>query len=294
MKKFLAVFMAGVIILGLCISSAGCGEEELPASTEVIDGYIAAQQSIESVEMETDVSMNMVMDIPEEEVSMGTPTNMDIDMTMSIASDEKNERMRAVIDMDMAAPGEDPMKINVEMYYLDGWMYVMADMPLMEQQWMKAEIPYEDCLEGMGDLDFTSSQVEMLEAAQATITGSEKVDGVDCYVIELTPDMDEIWDIIMQQMMMAGSGMPDVPAGNIDEMVKTFSVKYWIAKDTYYLAKSEMDISMELTPEAMGFYDEDGSVSLDMTMSMRMFNYNKDLTFDLPSEAEDAIEQPIW
>lgn len=294
MKKFLAVFLTGVIVLGLCISSAGCGEEELPASAEIIVGHIAAQKSVESVEMETDTSMNFVMDIQEEEMSMGMPANMNVDMTMSFASDEKNERMRLVLNMDMEVPGEDPMKINAEMYYLDGWMYVIADMPMMEPQWMKVKIPYEDCLEGVGELELTSSHLEILEESHATVTGSEKVDGVDCYVLELTPDMDEIWDIIMQQMLMAGSGMPDVPVVNINEMIDTFSVRYWIAKDTYYLAKSEMDISMEITPEAMGVYDEEGSVSLDMTMNMRMFNYNKELTFELPPEAENAMEQSIW
>jgi hypothetical protein len=293
-KKFLAIFVTGIIVLTLCISSVGCGEEELPESVDVIDGYVAAQGSIESVEMESEVSMKIVADIPKEEMSIGAMTNMDVNMDMYIASDEKNERMHTVIDMNMAALDEDPTEIKLDMYYLDGWMYVMMDMPMMDPQWMKTDIPYDECLEGLSELDLASSLTEMMEVAHATITGSEKIDGVDCYVVELTPDMDEIWDMVMHQMQMAGTGMSDVPVENFDEMVESFSVKYWIAKDTYYLAKSEMIVKMEITPEAMGVYDEEGSVSLDMNMSLHMFNYNKELSFELPSEAEDAIEESIW
>ena len=65
-------------------------------------------------------------------------------------------------------------------------------------------------------------------------------------------------------------------------------------KDIYYMVRGDVIINIEITPEAMGVFDEEGSVSMGITMSVLMFNHDKPVSIVLPPEAEDAIEESIW
>ncbi len=75
-------------------------------------------------------------------------------------------------------------------------------------------------------------------------------------------------------------------------MFRSFSVKQWIAKDTYFLAKAEIDIAVELIPEALGFPEEEGGMIMDIPMNLLSHSYNQPVSIVLPPEAEEAIEMP--
>ncbi len=113
--------------------------------------------------------------------------------------------------------------------------------------------------------------------------------------------MGKLWEILMQQSQLTGGGIMDMPTDEFDEImdsiediIKDVSAKYWIAKDTYYITKGDLTFKVEITPEAMGMPDEEGSVAMDVTMNMRMFNYNKPVSITLPQEAENAVEETMW
>lgn len=290
-KKAAAILLTAVMITMMCFSFAAC-EEKAPDVSEVIDGIMAAQDDVESYNMEMTTGIKMVMDLPEEELSsMGMASNMEVNMGVTGEVDNKNQKMKMVMSIDMSAPDEDPTKMDVEFYYVDGMLYAMMDIPLMNPQWMKSEMPYGEFMEQM---DFVTSDLEILTKAASTITGSEKVGGVNCYVLELTPSMEELWDIAMQQSQMAGGAMPDMPMEDIEEIIDSFSVKYWVSKDNYYIMKSEMVIGMKISPEDMGMYDAEGSVAMDMTLNILMSDYNKPVSIVLPPEAENAVEESFW
>jgi hypothetical protein len=215
-------------------------------------------------------------------------------MEMTGAFDNKEKKMSMVMDMNMAAPDEEPMKMAMEMYYVDGWMYAMIDIPLMSPQWMKSEVPYADVMGEMEGIDFSQSMLDMLTAAEAVVTGMETVEGMDCYVIELTPDMQKFWDMAMQQTQMTGDEMPELPVDVLEEMMRDVSVKYWIAKDTYYLVKTDMGGIIEISPEAMDMPGEEGSFTMDFDMSILMYDFDKSVSIVLPPEAEDAVEGSMW
>ena len=98
----------------------------------------------------------------------------------------------------------------------------------------------------------------------------------------------------MQHSIMGGEmPMPDFPVDMLEEMVDTLSVKYWIAKDTYYPTKAEVIINIEITPEDVGVTDEEGSITMNIGMNSLMYDYNESVSIELPTEAEDAIEEEI-
>ena len=293
MKNILAVLLTIFMATTICISFTAC-EEELPTSEEVIEKLVAAQYSIESYEIEMKMNMKMAMDVPDGDMPEGMFMDMDIEADIAGAIDKSGEEMKVLIDMEMSAPDEDPINVNMEMYFVDGWIYMMMDMPMMSPQWMKSEMSYGEFLEEMGEIASVESQIEMLKTADIKIKGKEKVRGVNCYVVELTPDMKQLWDMLMQQSQITGGEIPDIPVENINEMIRSYSVKYWIAEDTYYLIKSEEEIDVEITPEAMGISGEEGSVKMGVTVSTLMLNYNEPVSIVLPPEAEDAVEQSMW
>jgi len=209
-------------------------------------------------------------------------------MDFSGALDPGNEQMMMDITVNMAVPEEDEIEMEMEMYLIGDMMYMMMDVPEMGPMWMKSEMP-EGTWEEMSQVE---SQIELLEVAQVKVIGSEKVRGVDCYVLELTPDAEQLWQLVRQQTGVTGEGMPDVAEEFLQEMFRGFSVKQWIAKDTYFLTKAEMDMAVELTPEAMGSPGEEGVFTMDIAMILLAYNYNQPVSIVLPPEAEEAVEMP--
>ena len=173
--------------------------------------------------------------------------------------------------------------------FIGDMLYMMTDALGMGVTWMKSEMP-PGSWEQMNQI---GPQIEVLEAAKVKVKGSEVVGGVDCYVMEVTPDdIEQLWEIAKQQTGVAG-GLPDIDEELVKEMLRNFSFKQWIAKDTYFLTKVEMEMDMELTPEAMGIPFAEGEINMDMVMTMLMYDYNQPVSIELPPEAEEAVEMPL-
>lgn len=304
MKKVLTVLLAAVITV-LCFSVTAC-EEEIPSVEEVIENMLKAQADVKSYEMEMDADMNLVMDLPEEDMSMGVPNDINVKVTGTSVYDNTNKEMKMEIDADLAAPGEDPIKMSMAMYMVDGWMYMMMDMPMMSPQWMKQDMSDFGYFEQIGSPAYTEAQMEILTSGDAVITGIEKVNGVKCYILEMKVDMAKMMKQITQNPELFSQAMPGFPDGEempdfaddeyremldiFENVFDDFTMTSWVAKDTYYIMKSNIKLHIDINPQEMGFEDEEGSVVMDITGNALMFNYDKSVSIILPPEAENAVE----
>jgi hypothetical protein len=97
----------------------------------------------------------------------------------------------------------------------------------------------------------------------------------------------------MQQSGVSGETLPEIDEEFLQEAFKNFSIKQWVAKDTYFLSKAEMYMAMELTPEALGYPEEEGLMTMDMTMDLLAYDYNQPVSIELPPGAEEAVEVPM-
>ena len=279
-KRIAAVSLLLVVVL----SFTACGEAGLPSAQEIIDGVIESFDNARTYEFE----MHMTMDMAGEAVGEGLPRTVKVDN--SGALDLENVQMRADLTVNAVDPEEGEIGMGVEMYVIDGMMYAMPEAPGEEPMWTKEEVPAEawEMLKGISGLE---THKELLETVQVKVIGSEKVKGVDCYVLQLTPDMAQLWQTAMGQGGVGGGGvLPPVPEEFLEEVVRSFSVKQWIAKDTYFLMKAEIDMVVETTPELMGYLGEEGEVIMDLTMSFLAYNYKQPVTIVLPPEAEEQEE----
>ena len=272
-KKFLTISLALAMVLSLAACAPG------PLAQEIVDGVVESLDDIKTYQFD----MDMTMDIAAE--AEGEAVEMTMVIGGSGALDLENRQMMMDMVMNMAMPGEDEIEMEMATYLIGDMMYMFMEIPVMGPMWVKSEMP-EGTWEEMNQVE---PQIALLEAAQVEVIGSEKVGGIDCYVLEVTPDMEQLWQLAMQQAESTGE-MPAVAEEFIQEMFRSFSMKQWVAKDTYFLTRAEIDMAVELTPEAMGFPGEEGVMTMDIAMDLLVYDYNQPVSIELPPEAEEAIE----
>jgi len=280
-RKILLLSLA----LVLCFAFVGCAQKGEVLTPEQIDQIVteAVSAAVEANTYQFDMDMSVTM-----EVIGGTePGTMTMDAVGTGAIDNVHKEMQMLMTMTMNIPEQGEQEMGMETYIVGEWMYMEMSVPEMDEQWMKMELP-EGMWETQNQLE---QQMELLEtAAEVKFVDSEIVDDVDCYIFEITPDMEKLADYLSQQLGMEGINLGEL---NLAELFKEMSVKEWIAKDSYLLTKTEVHMLMELTPEDVGATSEDFErMTMDLSMGMTVHDYNQPVSIELPPEAQDAIEMP--
>ncbi len=278
----------GFVALGLVVVLAlsACGVD--PSAEEIVEAMTEAMGTVDTYQYEAGLTFIATGE------EAGEPMDMSITMDLSGALDLASRQMWADITAETSIPGEgmDIGEIGMEMYLVDDVMYMHMQLPEMGglSMWLKSEVP-----EGYWqDMNQIEPQMELLEAAQVTVAGSEKVGAVDCYLLELTPDMAQLWETVMSQGQAAGGAWPGIPVGDVLPDISSFSVKQWVAKDTYYLMKAEIDMTMSMPAETAGLSGEEGDVEFEITVTLMAHDYNRPVSIELPAEAEDAIDMDAF
>ena len=278
LRKILAISLVPVVVL----SFTTCGEgEELPSAQEIVDGVIESFDNIRTYQFNLDMTMEAVGEFE------GEATEHTVTMKNSGTLDLENLQMKTDLS---AGSGDEIMR--VETYIVDNTMYARPQAPDIEEpMWIKDEVSVEDWerTKGVSGLE---NYTELLKTAQVEVIGSEKVKGVDCYVLQLTPEMAELYQTAMAPVGGIGrEGMlPPVPEELLGEMFSSFSVKQWIARDTTFLMKVEVDMAIESTPELMDYLGEEGETSLEITLIFLAYDYNQPVNIVVPQEAVEATQ----
>jgi outer membrane lipoprotein-sorting protein len=298
MRKILAVSL----VLVMALTFVACDGEDLPSAEEIIEGMTQAVVDVRTGEFD----MEMTMDVDAE--VEGESGKANIEMDASGVMDIENCQMQIAMTMQVEATGEEDVDMAAEVYLIDNTFYMMTDALGMMTDvfgmgptWLKLELTEMEELAEMEELpegywnqeELLEFQQELLEASEIEVTGSERVDGIDCYVLESNPDMKQLWQTVMEMYETTGLDMTDMPedfVDYLDEMFDSFTQKLWVAKDTYLPMKVEVEMTMDFTAEDVGSPDEEGEVAVDLFMSMLIFNYNQPVSIELPPEAEDAMD----
>jgi len=278
-RKILALSL----VLVMALSFIACEGEDLPSAQDIVDNYIQALEDVRTGEFD----MEMTMDIDGEEEGESIAANMEMDAS-GVLDIENNQLQMA---MNLALTGEEDMEVEAEMYLVDNTFYILTDMLGMGPMWMKLEMSEMEELpeEYLEQADLLELPIELLEAFEVEVTGSEKVDGIECYVLEINPDMEQLWQMF-ETTELEMADIPEDFEGHLDEMFRSFSVRQWIAKDTYLLTKQEIEMTMEFTPETMGFPEEEGEAAIDLFITLLFYDYNQPVSIELPPGAEDAMD----
>jgi hypothetical protein len=185
-------------------------------------------------------------------------------------------------------PGMGKQSMPMELYMVEGAIYTKIGIPGQGDQWIKMKLDDEMWKQQ----DQLAQQMEFLKTAgNVTLAGEETVDGIASYVLVIDPDMKALADWFMSQQQ---SSVLDLSQLDLSKMFKSFSIKEWIAKDTYLPVKAEVIVLLEIKPEDVGApADELEKLTMEMKMTEKFLDYNKPVTIVLPEEARNAQEMPV-
>ena len=138
-----------------------------------------------------------------------------------------------------------------------------------------------------------SDVIAKLEAADIEVLKEARRENIRCYVVQITPDLAELFQLLMNQMQASLGEISSSELEQISQMFHDFSVKMWIEKDTYHVLFADIMMKIEATPEMMGEYDQEGLFSINATMNMKAYDYNESVEIVLPAEADEAEEDMI-
>lgn len=283
MKKIFLVVLLVFVLLPL----TAC-ERELPPVDDVIDSMVEAMGQVESFRYDTEIKMQLYF--MAEDMPGFFPLDIDIDLNAVGAHDLVNYEMETVMNLLVTGADNDSLKMDVSFYIVDEEIYVMVDYPVISPMWMKSPIPRTYTQQ----MDSLQVLMGMLRLADIEITGTERKDGVSCYVLEIEPDISRIFTSVMLSTQDYDTGDYESDLETIEKVFKDFSVKLWIAHDTYRVVSADINIQMEVSPEMMDIYDEEGRFSLDITIATHFHHYDQSMDINLPPEAEDAEEASLW
>ena len=282
----LALLMAGSLT---ACTVGGVVDPSLPSAQEIISSVIESMSDMRTYQFEN----NMIMNMTGEAGCQSFEMNMD--MTLIGAADIENRQMGAEMTMGAEMPGQDDMDMGMSVYVVDDTVYAQMSFFGFDDVWMKSEITDAAWGEMSQMVEMVEPYVELLEAAQVSVTGIEQVAGIDCYVLEVIPDMDQLWQLAMQQAEMTDTQIPAPTADLISEMFRDFSVKQWVATDTFFITRVVIDMSVEMTPEELGFPDEEGVLRMDILLYLLVHDYNQPVSITLPPGALYAVEaEDAW
>jgi hypothetical protein len=283
LKKLLVLSLALVVSFSL-VAFVGCKDN---LTQEEIDEIIANVTSAEADTVSFDI------DVPASiKVTGGSEAGtMTLAVTGSGVMDMVNEEMQATMDMTMDIPDEGEQSTSAEIYFVDDWMYAGMEIPGFGSQWMKMEAS-EDMWQQQCPLE---QQLALWEGAvEVKSLGSETVNGVECYVYEIKPDMAALSDMLAEETSGMGMDLTEFGQFDLADLCKELSVKEWLAQDSYLPMKMEVKIVMEVGAEEFGDTGADfDTVTIDVALTVDFYNYNQPVSIILPPEALEAEEMPL-
>ncbi len=282
MRKLILSAVAMLVLLPAILTGCAGGEMSEADIEKIVEEIVTTNYEVETCTF--DLLMDAEIEVEgDEDVSatlVGTGTGV---------TDSVNRQMHMVMNMTINAVGEDPVDMPVEYFLVDGWMYMKMSVPEQEAQWLKMQMP-DDMWEEQNQ---AQQQIEMLRTAdEVNFLGFEEVNGVECYVVEIVPDLATLQQMMSQmQGQMSQLGDLDLIAMDPGKMLKQVSVTQYVAMDSYLFMRTDQQMVMEITPEAMGLPDDAfDQITEDITTVMVFRDYNEPVTVQLPQGALAATQ----
>jgi len=289
-RKAIAGLIAVVAIVAVAML-AGCVDEERMSTAEIKEMVLATVGSIDTYKFDMDMTQKTLISNETGKTEMTTISNG------SGVVDETNKKMKmemmTTIEMPEEAKTPETKEIKMDIYFINNTMYMKMDTGIhgVPAHWTKMEM-HEVSWESQNQIEL---QMEMLNVSKVELLEDEKVNDVDCYVLKLTPDIEKYWKTVMKQGEMSElmQSLRQNDSFDIGKMIKEMSIKQWIAKDTKFPMKTEMQMKMVMSSEDLNITKEKFTMTMDQTTDMVFYDYNKPVTIELPKEAESAAEFPM-
>ncbi|MBT3362752.1 MAG: hypothetical protein HN929_03175 [Chloroflexi bacterium] len=253
-------FIGILLILTLLTSLVGCESANALISEDLRQDILASGEDINSYRFEGSMSMSSST-LPEINTTFDLSGAMDIEnMNMSMTTSGNVQDIPFEMEAHLLT---DDLDQGPQSHI----MYINGEFDGESTGWTSEDVPFAE----WEQQDQLAQQLETLSFAEVRHSGSETVDGSDCYVFDIILDMDEFIEFALQQPGMEDS-LEDMTASELLNMMSNISMKYWVDKDTNLPVKQQMQFSMTI--------DED---TVDVDTTINLYDFNSPVNVTLPS-----------
>lgn len=280
------------LLLALLIATAGlaCSETEALTADEVAQKVLATQPDVKSMRMSMDLTAEVEGSMEGEAIEGSLTLSGRIDM------DQENQAMYADLDLTADVTGADlpelPSAAGAEMYLVNNYLYAKLSLPSTTDDpilgailgnWIKLAVP-ADVTGGIPSMDDIAG---LLESSEVEMVGEEKAGGVNCYVLSVTPDFEALQEALASNPL---TSLMDIDVPEFEDLIDSMSFKVWVAKDSFFIMKALMELTLELTPEGLGELEGDDYINITLTLNMEASHYNQVPAIQLPA----GVEESAW
>jgi hypothetical protein len=131
-------------------------------------------------------------------------------------------------------------------------------------------------------------QMDELNNSSVTFLGYENVNGIDCYKIEVIPDLKAYLALSENQLATSVTGTLNLSAlfnaTNISEMT-------WISRSTLLPVKTAVSVNMTVSPKELGLPQTKAGIinmRIDTAETMEFSSFNRSVNIVLPEDARMA------
>ncbi len=208
--------------------------------------------------------------------------------------DNVAKKMKAVIYITMEELGVELKQAVMELYVLGDKQYTKFDESGAPSYGQVEELSPSN----WDNMHYWEHHVDLLQKSKIELLGTEKVNDIDCYAMQLSPDMAEFLKMMLAEQQLGQQFSEeelDILTTALSRFFVSFmdlSAKEWIDKDTYLPRKTEMIMDIHISPDEfmeLGLVILAGyEFTLGTNVSLVVESYNEPLSIVLPPEAQEA------
>lgn len=289
MKRELMAVLISILVIASVMTFSGCVDKvEKMDVAEIKAEVLANAEKIDSYKFDMNVTMKMLLCNETNETEM-TTVSMGSGV-LDVAT--KQMKLNMTTSMETNETTEVPGQMEMEMYLINNTMYTKMNLgiPGLPPQWTKMEMPdgYEESWASQNQLE---QQMELLEISDVELLADEELNGLDCYVLKIEPDMDKFWNSTLADVMdRSTQGL--APGIGLQKILENISTKEWIAKDTMYPMKTQVAVRLVVSSDDLDIpgMDEKFTMTADEMVELLFYDYNQPVSIELP---EAAVELPV-
>jgi len=280
-NKMLAVCWVVFLVLALLFGLSGCSSEA--TAQEISSKTINAMATLHTDRYTQ--TLQIVL-----EVTGGIkPGNLTMSGRTTGSENLVSQEAQTTNDVRVEMTGvASKLDVSHDTYFVGGWMYMKA----VGYPWYKEKLP-EDTWASESQI---GQQTESLKRVHnLTRLDDENIDGVDCYVLQATPELNSAIELGVVQELDTYFGS-NISVSSVDwgNVVKYLSVRKWISKNEHLVVKLSYDLSIEILPQDLGNTTIDMTrINVNATGQTNYYDYNKPVVIQLPPDAQSATELPL-
>lgn len=269
-----------VLLLVVILSLVACGVEAQPKGTSaeaIRQGVLEAADEVETLRFDTTLKVRLRSKGAQRvDLNVSATTSGQIDNVSRIMRSE----MTSTVELPTEAGGR--QQSSVTSYVVDDVLYARTTTPAQPERWSSQRLQQQ----GWQELNQLGHEIETLRTAQIELLRTDRLRGVECYVLQLTPDTSNLRQRLAQ--LPGLEELPEDAQSELDELIQRFSSKVWVDQQTFYLLRDETAFTIVLDADTLG---DSGAQQSDVTLVAEMRtdfrDHNRPVSIELPPQVSE-------